>query len=458
MTPTSGVRSTVIGGGIAGLVAARELAKRGDSVTLLEATGKLGGLISGVELMGVLVDSGAEAFAVSRPQTLDLIEALGLSDFVVRPTRSDARIRVAGKTVAIPNGILGIPASLSDTTLLESVGAEAVEAAKILDGASWAEWESPTIGELVLARLGKPFLDKLVAPVIGGVHASDPMKLELRVVAPGLLEAAAEAGSLVAGVAALRSRAAAPGAAVAGFIGGMHLLVEKLAEDLTLRGVEIRLNSPVTAVRANRESFEVVVPGSAALLSSRLVIAVPPHVASEILTSHPSLAGALAEIEAVDVAIVALAIENTNLATQPLGSGVLVTEGERGISAKASTHSTAKWQWLKDKFPSQIDVIRVSYGRDGVIPVAHSDLVSTALSDVETLYGLEGSNLVAAESVVWSKSLIQSRPGHQDLLRRIQAQVSKMPGLAIVGAALGGNGITGIIAKTLETISQIGVR
>ena len=458
MDEPSRVRSIVVGGGIAGLVAARELAIKGDSVILLESTGRLGGLISAVTLLGKMVDSGAEAFAVSRPHTLGLIESLGLSDHVIRPTRSDARIRIGGRTEPIPVGILGIPASLEDESLLTSLGEDAIEVAKRLDSQPWQFDGSPTIGEVVLARLGKTFLDHIVAPVIGGVHASDPMMLEMRVVAPGLLEAAAETGSLVGGVIKMRANAATPGAAVSGFVGGMHKLVSALTESVENLGVEIRLNSKVQKVSIDQNSFEIMVAGSPDISVDRLVLAVPPNVAAELLSAEPTIAEPLAGIKSVDVAVVTLAIKDQQLAGQPLGSGVLVTEGDSNVQAKASTHVTAKWAWLKDQFEPDVEILRLSYGRNGVMPCAPEGLVDVALKDAQELYGLNHSKLLDSSVVLWPKALIQSVPGHQDLITKLQLALAKVSGLGIVGAGLGGNGITGVVAKTLETTSQIGVR
>ena len=458
MTRPSRLTSIVVGGGIAGLVAARELVKKGDQVTLFEASGRLGGLISSVELLNESIDSGAEAFAVSRPQTLELISELGLSGLVDRPTRSDARIRIKGHTFLIPVGILGIPASLDDPDVKAAIGADALTIAKNLDSKPWEFEESPTIGELVERRLGHSVLEQLVAPVIGGVHASDPRKLEVRVVAPGLMEAAADAGSLVAGVAALRARASAPGSAVAGFRGGMHELVTRLATDLKERGVTVSLNSAVQSLAVTERGFEVSIKGQPKLKSDRLILAVPPHVAKDLSTSMTEVRTALGEINAVDVAVVVLAIESPTLSGQPLGSGVLVAEGDATVLAKASTHSTAKWSWLKERFGGDVEVIRLSYGRDGVLPVSEEDLIPTALKDATTLFGLRDSKLLDASVVIWRKSLIQPLPGHSAVLDRLTQAINDVRGLGVVGAGFGGNGITGIIAKTLETTSQIGVR
>ena len=62
-----GVRDVVvIGGGVAGLSAARECARVGLSVTVLEAGTVLGGALASHEVAGLTLDSGAESFAVRR--------------------------------------------------------------------------------------------------------------------------------------------------------------------------------------------------------------------------------------------------------------------------------------------------------------------------------------------------------------------------------------------------------
>jgi len=80
----------VIGGGMGGLIAARECAKVGMRVTVLEASDAPGGAIRGAELDGVAVDAGAESFATRGGHVRALITELGIADRIVAPTPGGA--------------------------------------------------------------------------------------------------------------------------------------------------------------------------------------------------------------------------------------------------------------------------------------------------------------------------------------------------------------------------------
>ncbi len=69
----------VVGGGIAGLTAAYELAKKGAKVTVYEAEDRLGGLASSIEIDGLAIERYYHFICRGDEQLLDLLEELGLS-------------------------------------------------------------------------------------------------------------------------------------------------------------------------------------------------------------------------------------------------------------------------------------------------------------------------------------------------------------------------------------------
>jgi oxygen-dependent protoporphyrinogen oxidase len=460
VTNSRSVQALVLGGGITGLTAARDLAKHFESVLVLESSDQLGGSIGAVTIAGQSVDSGAEAFAVSRDDAVLLIESLGLMDDLVVPSRADARIRTGEEAYLIPYGILGIPSNLDDPAVLAAVGADALSEARELDSLSWNITRPISIGHLVRKRLGNAFADRLLAPVVGGVHAANPDSLDADAIAPGLVSSAEKAGSLTAAVARMRAAAAVsrPGGAIMSLRGGMHSLIDALVRDLEQSGVSILLSASAASATYDAGAWRVTTEGGDEYSSEVLVVALPARAAAQLFAADRLLNEPLSQVQTVDVAIVILAIRGApELDTAPLGSGVLISAGTEGIEAKASTHATAKWEWLAQR-SGGIHILRFSYGRDGHLPSDLAGLPEQALADAKKLYGLISPEVIAAKTILWPASLVHSGTGHLEVAERVNDEVSKRINLEIIGAGLGGNGITGAIRQAQEAVSRLIVR
>ncbi len=83
-------RAVVVGAGVAGQSAARDLAAAGYEVVVLEATDRVGGKLRREQVAGVTVDVGAEAMLHRRAEGVDLARALGLE--VEHPAIVSSRI------------------------------------------------------------------------------------------------------------------------------------------------------------------------------------------------------------------------------------------------------------------------------------------------------------------------------------------------------------------------------
>src|SRR5581483_7615364 len=81
----------VVGGGIAGLTAALELAEAGAPVTVVEAGGQFGGKISTSRVDGLIVEAGADSFLAGKPAGLALCARLGITDRLINSRPDDRR-------------------------------------------------------------------------------------------------------------------------------------------------------------------------------------------------------------------------------------------------------------------------------------------------------------------------------------------------------------------------------
>ncbi|MBP2215874.1 protoporphyrinogen oxidase [Arthrobacter sp. CAN_C5] len=471
----------VVGGGMAGLVAARELAERGLDVTVLERSAGFGGCVADHEVAGLRLDSGAESYSTRSETVPALARELGLGDLLVTPNPVGAWIQFPGKdpqhsAMPLPrSGILGIPADVLDPDIVNAIGrAGALRASldRVLPLGSLYKDDGVSLGEVVRARMGVDVLDRLVAPVVGGVFSADPDDLDVDSVAPGLRKMMKKHGSLGAAVGAMRAAAPA-GSAVGGLSGGMAQLTRVLTDELRAAGVHLRPGSEVrsiarsgigwtitTSVSTSTESTSTN-PASAEVSSTEsdaestvkadaVVMAVDGPGAVDLLGD--ALPRLLADRPRAvpGVALVTLVVDVPELDAHPRGTGVLVAAGAEGVSAKALTHATAKWQWLADQAGPGSHVLRLSYGRAGQVgeEVADDDsLYRQALADASALLEtpIADDDVVGWKVVRWNGALPHASVGHRDLVARVRAAAAAERNLEITGAWLAGTGLVAVI-------------
>jgi oxygen-dependent protoporphyrinogen oxidase len=446
----------IVGGGISGLVAAREAAQLGKSVCLIEASDRFGGAIQGLTLGGLSVDVGAEAFAIARPETLDLINELGLGDHVIAPRRSDSRLVVPQGTFPMPHALLGIPTNPLSDDIVAIIGQASAQQAAELDAQPVpTSWDPElTLGALVRSRLGDHITDFITTPVVGGVHALHPDLAEAEALMPGITAAVQKHGGLAQAAASIRAASGVPGAAVNGLLGGMSQLIDALVADLEHNNVELILNTPVSDVRTDGATWTVTTANEA-FTADRAVIALAAHTAAPVLASIPAIHGPLSQISVGDVVVFAAVISTPLLDEDPLGSGALIAPNTPTLQAKAITHASAKWEWIRQACGPGRHVVRLSYGRDGVINEKFEDLPQIAHHDLELLLGTSLPAFEATHAARWTGSLVHPRTGHRAKVAALKAAQAHTPGLSLAIAGLAGNGLAGTVSQARATINEV---
>jgi protoporphyrinogen/coproporphyrinogen III oxidase len=445
----------VVGGGVAGLVAARALAEAQHDVLLVEASAYLGGAVRSTKLSGIDIDTGAEAFAVTRTETQRLIDELGFTPEVVAPRRSDARLLLSDGMYEMPHAMLGVPTNLSAMSVVKILGESAAAFAQELDSRTPSDLSAETtLGALVRDRMGEQVVDRILTPVVAGVHAAHPDLVECEAVIPGLVRAVMETGSLALAAEKLRSASGVPGAAIAGLRGGMTTLIKALEDDALSLGVNVEISAHVHEVSRTPDGWSAIV-GNRTVFADDLVLAIDAPTAARMLVSEPEVRNALARIAVGDVAVVAMVLNAPQLDDDPVGSGLLVAPHHPTVTAKALTHVTAKWDWTRSAFGPARHLVRLSYGRDGVVEERFDDLPSIARADVSAIFGLDTPDVIDLTVTRWDRSLVFPRSGHRAAVEDVHTAVADTPRLAVIGAGLGGNGLAGTIALARSVSEQL---
>ncbi|WP_369232670.1 protoporphyrinogen oxidase [Streptomyces sp. R21] len=447
----------VIGGGIAGLAAAHRLLDQGVRVTVLEASGRLGGKLLPGEIAGARVDLGAESMLARRPEAVGLAREVGLADRLQPPATATASIWTRGALRPMPKGhVMGVPGTAAALSgVLSEEGLHRIE--REVDLPRTEVGDDVAVGEYVAARLGREVVDRLVEPLLGGVYAGDAYRISMRAAVPQLFEAARTHASLTEAVRAVQARAAAAqqtGPVFTGIEGGIGRLPLAVAESVRARGGEIRLNSPVHGLRCTPEGWEVMVDDSVEEADG-VVVAVPAARAATLLRAEaPAAAAELAEVEYASMALITLAYRRAD-AVLPEGSGFLVPPVD-GHTIKASTFASRKWGWIDAENPDLL-VLRTSVGRYGETEVLgrdDEDLVEVSRHDLQAAVGLAAAP-VATRVTRWTDGLPQYPVGHHARVARIREHVGKLPGLAVCGAAYDGVGIPACIASAYAAVDQL---
>ena len=384
----------VIGGGIAGLTAAWDLVRAGLRPMLIEARGYTGGLVAAGSIGGARMDLGAEGFVVRGQAATSMLAELGL-----RTAAPHGRPRLflppltPGAGGGSPqwalhrfpdNAYLGIPADPLAADVVAMIGQGAAHRATQdadLPGAVGTGPEDPAdLASFVTARMGAGVLERLVRPIVAGIHSADPADLAADVVMPGLRRATAELGSLSAAVAAVleRRRARRDGSGGrsvdAAVEGGLFRLTDALREAIEAGGGSVRTRTGaqwlrpgdiedsaggetpaawrvgIAPTRRGPTPSDEPVPDGAqeVVVTDRVVVACSAGAALRLLRGVPGLPASATELTVpvgAPIARFTLVARAPELSGEPVGSGLLVAPdgaepGEVAGPAAASSAGT----------------------------------------------------------------------------------------------------------------------
>lgn len=516
----------VVGGGIAGLTAAWDLVRAGLRPLLIEARGYTGGLVAAGTIGGAQLDLGAEGFVVRGEAATSMLAELGLRAaaprgrprlFLPPPVTADGEVGEPGGAGGSQgpsdwalhrfpeDAYLGIPANPLAPDVVAIIGEAAARRAARdaeLPGAVGTGPEDPAdLASFVTARMGAGVLERLVRPIVAGIHSADPADLAADVVVPGLRRATAELGSLGAAVTAVLERRrdrrdGAGGRSVdAAVEGGLFRLTDALREAIEAGGGSVRTRVGAqwlrpagcergdgdgagtwrTGVAPTRRgpapSDEPVANGAEeVVVTDRVILACSAGAALRLLRGVPALpasATGLSVPVGAPIARFTLVARAPGLNGEPVGSGLLVAPAEHAASyeapcparAKALSHLSAKWPWIGAELRAlhgpDVHALRLSYGRPGR-PRPEVDL-SVALADVAVLTGvrIEPEAVIDHMLVRWDGTLPPVTPAHRERTTHLEEQLAPVPGLEVTGAWVAGTGIAAVVGHARAAAARL---
>ena len=333
------------------------------------------------------------------------------------------------------------------------------------------------------ARLGHEVVERLVDPLVGGIHAGGVDDLSAEATFPPLLAADRQSGSLMHRLGSPPTPGQTPPAPPPGpggstppvfwsLDGGVARLPAALAAALVDRGVAVHTGVAVESLSrlpadgsGSAPSWRLTLAGDAGgvpgaegssdavrtLDVDGVVLAVPAGQAGGLLADHAPLASSLlTSIEHSSVAVVTLSMPAGSIRSELAGTGFLVPRTSpvdgRPALITGCTYLARKWPGLARP---EDELVRLSVGRHGDTrpdSLDDDELTAAAVAELSTVLDVTGG---PRESMVtrWHGAFPQYRVGHLARTAAIEQAVAALPGVAVAGATYRGVGIPAVVGS-----------
>ncbi len=278
--PTATKRIAIIGAGMAGLAAAYDLNRAGHAVTIYEAAPGVGGLAAGFRAphWDWTLEKFYHHWFASDNHMLGLIDELGWRDQVLFP-RPYTAIYFDGKFYPFDSITSNMPLFLLRHYPLLDVARFALAGVFLRFSSNWKPLEQHTAADWTRRYFGPRIYDLFWRPMLVGKFGEENYK--------------------TVNMAWLWARLHARTTRLGTFTGGFQAFLDKLADLLRARGVEIRLGAAVTGIRrtdaplpgggslvvetaAGAETYDAVISTSSPALMAKLAPDLPASYAGSL--------------------------------------------------------------------------------------------------------------------------------------------------------------------------------
>ena len=444
----------VVGAGIAGLATAHRLC-HSTSVTVYEASDRLGGALQTTDHDGYRVEHSADMFVTQPDEAVRLCRELGIEDQLIVPNSANrfSSIVQDNRLIRIPVGFsLMVPnqiAPVLKSPLLSSLGKFRFLMERFCQPKNSNADES--LKSFAVRHYGTEFFERIIQPLVAGIYSAKAEDLSMHATLRRFVDMEEQYGSLIKAAANTNRKKEveqqSSGARYGMFVtpkNGFSSLIDTIAQNL--KDVEVRLNSLVDSVATDETGTWQIKCGSSQQTYDGVVLATSANVAAnQISQLDPELSDLLKSIQFGSMIVVTIQCDSSSFPVEfPTGFGFVVPEIENRKLIACSFSSNK----FAGRSPEGKFLLRAFLGGRKIresITMNDQQIQQTVCEELKQLIGYQHNDAAIYRVFRWENCMPQYRVGHLELIDRVDQKVQGHPGLALAGSSYKGVGIPACI-------------
>jgi protoporphyrinogen/coproporphyrinogen III oxidase len=477
-------RIAIIGGGIAGITAAYELAKLAREgapieATLFESTSRLGGIVETVREGGFVIECGPDGWVTEKPWARQLAEELNLTDELLPSNDATRRTYILRDSTLQPipdNMSMMVPRDLDaltqsplfTTAALDSYRSEPSRAAQLK---ATAPVTDESVASFVLRHFGPEVLHTIAAPLLAGVLGGNIDTLSVRAVMAPYVAMEREHGSLIAALQSkFRSNHASRPTLFTTLRSGLATLIDRLIANIPPPW--LRLNTTIDSIHRTADGWTLQPSASShsrhnhPLTFDAVILSTPVDVTRDLLLPLDQRAALLLPTESSSAVIVAFALPDATRFPVPPGFGFLVPPAPAAPNANHADNNHEQSMLLActftdQKFDHRVPpggrLIRAFFGgraAERLMSCNNDEIASIARHELARTLGPMPAPQISIVRRL-PRSLPQYAVGHLDRIAELESRLTHLPNLHLLGNAYHGVGLPDLIRDARTTAQKI---
>jgi oxygen-dependent protoporphyrinogen oxidase len=416
----------------------------------LDASNKAGGCITSVRRDGYVADGGPQTFS-STPAFAQLAESLNLGDRLLhaRAGAGSMFFYSHGKLVPAPAS----PPRFIASPLLSPIGKQRLQAELFKPPRRSDDDES--VADFVARRAGRSAAEALLKPLVRGIYAGDATRLSARSAFPTMVRFEKTYGSVMAGAMRQMRKSARPRRRIpVGVRGGNDGLPNAIAAALS---ADLKLGRNIVGLVLRGANVELAYDGAqpGGIVARHAVLALPAGVTGPLLTRlEPEAAEALSAVPCAAMSQVALSYPRDAVQHPLNGFGFLAGE-HSDLRILGCTWNSSMFE---DRCPKDRVLVTAFLGGTSdpdVTRLKDDELVRIAHADLQRAIGITDAVPHVVAGFRWDQAIPQYEIGHAERLATIEAGLSRLPQVSIVGNFIDGPGVADCIAVANAVAARV---